>query len=370
MNGIFYLSFDSLDEGVGASQVLAYMKQVVKRRPVTIVSFEKRTPNQQLKDHVEINGINWIPLPFGKFGVFGGIGRIFRMARQIDRSKIIHARSTSAGISSLLRIPKRWVWDCRSLQADQRRAISDTKKFSLSFLLLRLSEFLLARYSKKIIVITAEVIPILANRYRIDAKKMKLIPTCADMSKFQFKPIPDSDEIKILLSGTFSPAYDLKLTQEIISEIKRFRKVSVTIAVANSDTGLWKNIDYDYTVSVTHDEMPRLIQSHHAGMSIWRNNLGVCLKSVASTKSAEYLACGRPIFVNSFQGDLGKLIKNGRTGIVTDETDSQAVATYAQEFLKLLDDLYLPERCRELAEKYFSLEKGIETLEEIYSSLD
>ena len=130
MKEILYLSFDSLQEGVGASQVLAYMRKIVKIRPVTIISFEKNMPTIGLRDQVQQDGLNWTPLPFGRFGVIGGINRVIRMSRIIDRGKIIHARSTSAGIAALIRFPQMWIWDCRSLQADQRLALSANKRKS------------------------------------------------------------------------------------------------------------------------------------------------------------------------------------------------------------------------------------------------
>ena len=53
MRDILYLSFDSLREGVGASQVLAYMRKVAPHFSVTIVSFEKQPPNLKDKSNVE-----------------------------------------------------------------------------------------------------------------------------------------------------------------------------------------------------------------------------------------------------------------------------------------------------------------------------
>ena len=45
MTEVQYLSFDSLAEGVGASQVLAYARKVSVTHPIKIISFEKEMPD-------------------------------------------------------------------------------------------------------------------------------------------------------------------------------------------------------------------------------------------------------------------------------------------------------------------------------------
>ena len=64
MREILYLSFDSLKEGVGASQVLAYMRKVQSVTPVTIISFDKEIPTESEIFAVEKDGLKWRPLPF------------------------------------------------------------------------------------------------------------------------------------------------------------------------------------------------------------------------------------------------------------------------------------------------------------------
>ena len=367
MQGVLYLSFDSLQEGVGASQVLAYVRKIVTVRPVTVISFEKIMPEESLLSEVQGYGVEWIPLPFGRFGPIGGVFRVMRMWSRIDRNKIIHARSNLSGIAALMRFPRMWVWDCRSLQADQRRALSAKKNITPSFLVLRVIEYFLAKQSSYIIVITHAVIPVMVKRYKIDAEKMYVISTCVDVEKFEEKPARNSSEVKVLLAGTFSPAYDVKLMNLLIAEMKRYRNVRVTVAASSGATVAWQDLDYDEVVSVRHADMPRLIQEHDVGMSIWKNDLGICLTSVASTKTAEFLACGRPVFVNSRQGDFGPLLTSGNAGVVTESSTEEAIRDHVAKLFNLLDDGGAAHRCRLVAEKYFNLDVGISRLLEIYS---
>jgi glycosyltransferase involved in cell wall biosynthesis len=369
MQEILYLSFDSLKEGVGASQVLAYMRKVQSVIPVTIISFEKEMPSKSERLAVEKDGIFWRPLPFGSFGLIGGLGRVLRMWLKIDRSKIIHARSTLPALAALLKYPKSWIWDCRSLQADQRKALTTTQKTNLVFLVMRLIEYVLAKRSTFIIVITNAVVPIFTARYKISQNKLTVIPTCVDVEKFKVKPGNQSDPLRILFAGTFSPAYDVQLINKIIGKLKEYTHVTVTIAASQGSTEYWNQVAYDTVISVAHSEMPWLIQQHDLGFSVWRNDLGISLKSVASTKTAEFLACGKPVVINSLQGDFGELIEKYHAGVVTSTESETDIEKYAKEIIALVRDKMTANRCRELALKEFDLNLGVKNLIKLYEKM-
>ena len=369
MKEVLYLSFDSLKEGVGASQVLAYMRKVQPMTQVTILSFEKKMPTESEVCEIEKDGLKWRPLPFGRFGFIGGVCRVFRLWLRIDRSKIIHARSTLPALAALLRFPNSWIWDCRSLQADQRKALSAKARSNLTFLIMRVIEFIIARSSTAIIVITHAVVPVIMARYHVNHNKINVIPTCVDTEMFTEKPLHRTEDIKILFAGTFSPAYDVQLVNKIIKKLKSYTNVSVTVAASQGATDYWKQVEYDSVVSVAHNDMPDLIKMHDLGFSVWRNDLGVCLTSGASTKTAEFLACGRPVVINSLQGDFGTLIGKHDAGVVTISKSEKEIDSYAKTILRLLEDEKTPGRCRELALKEFNLELGVKKLIELYEKM-
>ena len=346
------------------------MRKVAPQRNARILSFEKEMPTILEIQDVQIQGLTWEPMPFGRYGIFGGIGRVFRMWRRTNRHSIVHARSTLSAFAALLKFPKVLIWDCRALQADQRRALSRKKRRNLRFLVVRTIEFILARKATAIIVITQAVIPVFVSRFKISSSKIHLISTCVDVDKFKEKPFKKTGEIKILLAGTFSAAYDIKLTNGIIQELKKYEKVIVTVATSQGSTDLWKDLNFDKVTSVTHEDMPHLIQDNDLGVSIWKNDLGVCLKSVASTKTAEFLACGRPVLINSLQGDFGLLVAESQSGVVTSESSQIEIASYARDIVALLSDKGTTTRCRSLAVKKFSLDSGIRELLDIYDKED
>lgn len=371
MRTLTYLTFDSLQEGVGASQVLEYILKISSSgRKVIIVSFEKSPPSVKVHEKLIENKITWVPLPFGRYGIFGGIYRVLRMTRRIERNSVVHARGNLAALAVLITGNRRWIWDCRSMHADQRRALSRARMRNLIYLVMLFLEFILARRSARIIVITSAVVPIFQKRYKVNVKKIDIISTCVNLEKFKIRAMPERDVIQVLLSGTFSSAYDLDIINRIIREIRLRSNTCVTVAASLGATDSWKLVDYDRYVSVTHDEMPNLIAESHIGFSIWKNDLGVCLKSVASTKTAEFLATGRPVFINSEQGDFRSLFDKYNIGVITEFGDDESVGIYADQMLSQLSNSDIPLRCRSLAQDYFSLNRGVERLIEVYSEFD
>ena len=370
MKVLKYLTFDSLREGVGASQALAYVKEISKHRKVEIVSFEKSLPSIDEVGEIEHLNLNWTPIPFGKFGSVGGLIRVIKMSQHVDRDDLVHARGNLAGFAAICRFNRNLIWDCRSLQADQRRALSTSPYKNIAFLIERLIETLLAKFSKQIITITNAVVPILSQRYGISTGKITTISTCTNTAIFYPLNSHVNTPIRILIPGTFSPAYDIALMNKIIKKLRVIRKIRLIVALSPGYANNWEGLDFDEVISKPHDEMPDLIRSSDLGMSVWKNNLGVCLTSVASTKTAEFLACGKPVILNLSQGDFGELVREKRIGVSTVGSSNSEIDTYVSEILELLEDSSISTRCREVALDNLSLDKAIPKLLDIYSHMD
>ena len=87
------------------------------------------------------------------------------------------------------------------------------------------------------------------------------------------------------------------------------------------------------------------------------------------TRLAEVLACGIPVVVNRGVGDVADIVTQNRVGIVLDGIDTLSISNAIDN----LDSLYLNEgihrRCRETAEKIFSLEFGINSYRKAYTEI-
>ena len=373
MKEVQYLTLDSIQEGVGASQVLSYVERLAEKWNIELVSFEKDFSSIADAKSTVRGQFSWRPLPFGKYGEVAGLDRIWRLKKIVNRKAVVHARSDFAAFAAITAGSKRVIWDCRALTPDQRIAAKNKSRYSLEYVALRTIESVCAKKSQKIIVITEKARYFLQKRYGIPASKFLHVSTCVDLQRFhidQKLQKEKSKEIKIAFIGTIGPQYDIDLIASILEELRKLRKVHFTVSLSKGSTELYSTLKCDSVLSLSHGEMPRFIASQDIGLSIWREDMGASLLSVAATKNAEFLACGKPIIVNENQGDIGGLIRETKTGVVTRSNDSNSVKHYAQEIISLIDEgESLSNRCRSLAEQYYSLEDAIRQISNVYESL-
>ena len=122
---ITYVSVDSIQEGVGSSQITPLILGLAKQgKQVCLITFEKIKPPKDLVEIFSRAGVEWVAKEFGKPGAIGGIVRLNSLRRSIPNSLVLHGRSdiaTAAAIWSGVKAPV--LWDVRSLWSDQRLLI-------------------------------------------------------------------------------------------------------------------------------------------------------------------------------------------------------------------------------------------------------
>jgi glycosyltransferase involved in cell wall biosynthesis len=118
----------------------------------------------------------------------------------------------------------------------------------------------------------------------------------------------------------------------------------------------------------TQIEMAELIQNYSFGVAICKLNVGSSLSASMPTKIGEFLACGRPIVVNKGLGDMDQFIEEFDAGVILDGTASNLIEG-ATKLRILLSDVHTPQRCRALAEKYFSMDVGANKYLHLYSQI-
>ena len=114
--------------------------------------------------------------------------------------------------------------------------------------------------------------------------------------------------------------------------------------------------------------MANLIPYYSFGISVCKMNAGPSLTAAMPTKIGEFLACGRPIVVNRGLGDMDQFLEEFDAGVILDGTPTN-LAEGAAKLASLLSDSETPDRCRALAEKYFSMEVGANKYLNLYSRI-
>lgn len=351
------------------SQVFHYVVGLARRGVlVELHTFEKAPVSAVLVDELARAGVDWRRHSFGRIGSLGGLWRVARGGWATRRSAILHARGDVVAACALVGRAHRWIWDMRSFWREQRVALGMLKSNSMEARVLRWIETRAARQSSAIVVLADAAVPVLAERFGPSVtSKCHVISTCVDLDRFTVRPNPASSPLRLLLAGTLNTYYDIPTTLQLVNHLRRRMPVTLTIAAPSSTP--WDDllsVAGAERVKVSPEDMPALVREHHAGLCVCRFDAGISLRAAMPTKIAEFLASGRPIIVNRGLGDADVIAETYGCGVVLESPSGDALTQAATGLLKLLADPKTIARCREAAERFFSLERAIDQLVQIY----
>ena len=363
-----YLSIDSIQEGVGSSQITPLILGLASNgKRVCLISFEKVKPSEDTVKQFKGLGIEWIPREFGKVGALAGVLRLNELRKQVPPSDVLHGRSdipTAAAIWSKIDAPV--LWDVRSLWSDQRKLIGTTGWNQFTARGARTLENVSANNASAMTTLTAAVIPILERRHARLPIIRDVIPTCVQTSKFIPTPMPQG-QLVCLLSGTFNNYYDVERTRQIIAGIRKSRNLKVIWARAGEAPAISLGVGEDLVISATHSQMPELVSRAHFGMAICKEDDLESLAAAVPTKIAEFLASGRPVIVSRGVGDMEVLLRSSNAGITIGHDES--LDYIGEQISSLVINPGVEERCRALAMEHFDMSKAIASYSRIYSQM-
>ncbi len=359
---------DSIQEGVGASQIVPLVKALARQgRNVCLTTCEKLPPSDSLKIELADMGISWNILSYGKNGAFHGLLRLGKMFLYMPRAEIIHARSDIPAVAAVLRFPSgKILWDVRSLWADQRQIIDSRGWNRITVWLAKFLERIAASRSKAMTTLTQAVVPVLEKRYKRLPVIREVIPTCTQLDKFQVSKMPSGPTI-CLLPGTFNKFYDLDQMRQIISNLRELTELQIVWVKPRESTTTALHVGEDSVTTATYKEMPALFQASHFGLIVCKSDNLEVLTAVAPTKVAEFLASGRPILANRGIGDLDFLIETYKVGVCIEP--GIEMHNSLLRFVELLRDPEIHIRCRQLAEEVFDMALAIEKYSSIYRKM-
>ena len=363
-----YVTIDSLLEGVGSSQIIPLLTKLsITGLKINLISYEKTEPDNDLVDRLISLGVNWNSQRFGSNGLIGGVGRLNNLRLEIPKSDLIHARSDIPAVSGIASRKAPVLWDVRSLWADQKVMIQDSLLNRALYGAYRGLESIAANKSVGMSTLTSAVVPILEQRHKRIPSLRTVVPTAVDLNRFQLDPkMPKS--FRALFSGTYNDYYDLKLSALFMIEIRKQIRVETHWARPSESNKSQIGVGEVKISPASQTEMALLIPNYSFGVSICKLDAGPSLSAAMPTKIAEFLACGRPVVVNKGLGDMDQFIAEFDAGVVLDE-DLSNLRESASKLINLISDPDTPNRCRALAEKYFSMDVGAEKYLKLYSEM-
>ena len=362
-----YATVDSLSEGVGSSQIAPLMERLsAHSMKINLITFEKNSAPSALIERMENAGVEWTKIPFGNSGPLGGVERTIRLSKLMQDSTLVHARSDFPAVAARFSGQSRILWDVRSLWADQRKFIEESRIKKEFFSMYSLFEDLACNSSCALSTLTNAVVPVLEARHKNLPKIRTVVPTAVDLNRFKFASTMPK-KLKGLYSGTFNKYYDLDLSKRFIEVLRKLVDCDIDWARPQESQITSLNAGENYSFSVSHPEMASLMSSYSFGLSICHENAGPSLKAAMPTKIAEFLAIGRPVVVNAGLGDCDEILKSSGAGVVISHSDDLEIK--AAELIEICENLATPNRCRDIATNYFSLDSGVDKYRDIYQSM-
>lgn len=284
-----------------------------------------------------------------------------------EGTTIIHGRSNFPTLAALMikKITKvKVLFDNRGLVSDEIK-----KENIFRITLERRIEKYLLKNANSIVVVSNAFKNYLNSKYDTEIiKKIIVIENSFSTKRFIYseklrsdsrKKFNLTDKLVMIYSGPSVSWQRFDLVLKAFKELKKI-KSNAYLMVISYDAEMEKIIlnsgicKTDFSVyNLLANEVNKYLTVADFGV-IFRDNR-IRSKICAPIKFAEYLASGLPILLMNNIGDTEKIIKENKVGIVIHD-DEKNINIGINQILELIKDTAIKQKCRQIAEKYLSLE--------------
>ena len=393
MNKTLYLTRNGLLEPLGQSQVLAYLRGLSREYRITLITYEKdedRSDGARMaaaRAECEAFGIRWLPQRFRPrpksiASVLSMLRMIWLVWREVhgQNAQLIHARSyipatVAMIVSWLTDVP--FIFDMRALWPEELITAGRLRRESLLHRAIVSAEQACLRRAGAVVSLTHAAVDHLGRIYPGDmaGQSVMVIPTCADLNRFtrvdQRPPQRVIGCLGTVLSGWFRLDW---LAAFLCVAAKRDEATVFEITTRDHPARVRAALDPDGQLggrlriaSSATEDVQKVLQGQTASVMFFTEGLSKLGSS--PTRMAEILGCGLPVVANEGVGDVARIIRLYRVGVLAEGSEPRAMAEAWTELLELLEDPELASRCRNAAEEVFSLESGTASYARLYEQV-
>ena len=397
MSKTLYLSRTGMLEPLGQSQVLSYLRGLSREFEVTLISFERsehlREADQlaRIEELCASHGIRWVrkrylQRPRVMASALNLLSLFFVTWREARRSgaRLIHARSyvpAAAGwaVSRLSGIP--YIFDMRSLWPEELVTSKRMRRGSWLHKLIFAAEGRLLRDAAAIVSLTRAALPYLnaVHPGALWGERVRVIPTCTDLERF--RPLgpaaKEQNEFVVSCHGSLTNGwFDVSALAQVFSRLAEARpearfevitrdRADLVLARLGGAQNYRDRLSiYPARAAEIHEKLQRHSLSVFFYVPGATSELGR-----SPTRMGEALACGIPVLTTYGVGDVAKILRDDRVGVVLDALDHRALTAGLAELDALMKDPELSGRCRRVAESIYSLESGTKRYAGLYHDL-
>lgn len=387
---VLYITRNGLCEPLGQSQVLAYLLGLAQDYRFTVISFEKpadladQETLLRVRHLCDAHGIRWLPQRFRPgpaliaplLSMLQFLWLCLREVRQ-GNAVLIHARSyipaaVAALVNRLTGTP--FIFDMRALWPEELITAGRLRRGSLVHHLLLLIERQCLRRAAAVVSLTHAAVDYLNARYprELATQRVVVIPTCADLDRFVPAAVAPAGArvygcLGTVVSGWFRldwlvaffrlAAQDPQARLQIVS---RDDPVRIRQAFAG-DAALQARLEvFALPPQCVHEALQA------QSVSVMFFSEGPSKLGSSPTRMGEVLGCGVPVVANAGVGDVARIIRRFRVGVLVADAGEPAMVAALAELEQLLQDPDLRRRCRQAAQEVFSLEAGCKAYGALY----
>lgn len=393
MTQTIYITRNGLLEPLGQSQILPYLRGISKAYSITLISYEKdedwtdtaRVARQRAE--CETLGIRWLPqrfVPSPKYiaPALSMMRMVWLLLREIrgQDARLIHARAlipaTVAWLAGrITRVP--FIYDMRTLWPEELIAIGKIKRNSGLHKAMVTAERACLRDAGAVVSLTHAAVEYLNRAFPEDMadQRVAVIPTCADLDRFQ--PAAQSSEESVygclgtILSGWFRTdwlasflAVAARRDPDACFKLTTRDDPDQIRAAIGGDTDLQRRISISPSSS---DAVPKVLHGQLASVMFFIEGLSKIGSS--PTRMAEVLGCGLPVVTNDGVGDVAKIVREYNVGVLAAGPAPDQMEAAWDELQELMRDPELAQRCRNAADEVFALKAGTKAFIKIYDDI-
>jgi len=404
---VLYLTYDGLTDGLGRSQVLPYIFGLCKKgHTFTIVSFEKKerfeSGKSVIRKLIAPHNIEWVPLPYTSFPpVLSTVYDVLKLkytVRKLHQKKdfdMVHCRSyitSLAGIYLKKKFGVKFIFDMRAFYADERvdGGLWNLKNpiYKQVFNYFKNKEKQFLQTANFTISLTEKGKNIIHSWSQIKGQPVpiEVIPCCADLQHFH--PSQINSELQTTLKKRFKLNGNHFVitylgsigTWYLLDEMLDFFKILLRskphakflFTTADNPKQIRsraeeKGIDSEKILiqSAQREEVPTYLSL--ADVAIFFIQPVFSKSGSSPTKHGEMLGMGLPVIANSNVGDIESIIEKTDSGLLIREFTESAYQQAIAQIDKLLETPV--SALQNAAQKYYSLEKGVEKYDQVYRSV-
>jgi glycosyltransferase involved in cell wall biosynthesis len=296
------------------------------------------------------------------------------------RVRLVHARSyIPAAVALLVKrmtgIP--FIFDMRALWPEELITAGRLRRGSALHQAITAAERACLRESAAVVSLTHAAVDHLNLIYprEMAEQRVAVIPTCADLDRFVPAGKPPErrliGSLGTLLSGWFRLDWLSSFLSVAAMRDKELNFVITTRddpARVRSGLDIGSEIQERFTVAPCPSErVQEVLQGQLASVMFFTDGLSKLGSS--PTRMGEVLGCGIPVVANAGVGDVARIIRDYRVGVLAAGPGRPEMEAAWDELQALLQDPDLATRCREAAEAVFSLKSGTAAYKALYAAI-